>query len=191
MPPVRVWLIPKEVNMDSEMLLIWGRLPVPNELSTVARAKIMDWEAGSHASTFGGNPVSCAAAIAVMDTMGPLLPNAREVGARAMERFQKLAIEHPTIGDVRGLGLMIGVSRTSCLLRRHVRERPDDIFVSRQIGEIFSCDLRHAEVEELRALGVEEAGRRDEGDCTDRAVGRGDGGGIEGDLPVVGQHILG
>ena len=75
-----------------------------------AASDVLDgWEVGSHGTTFGGNPVSCAAGIAVMDTMGPLLPNAREVGARAMERFEKLAIDHPTIGDVRGLGLMIGV----------------------------------------------------------------------------------
>jgi 4-aminobutyrate aminotransferase len=75
-----------------------------------APAEMLDrWPVGSHGTTFGGNPVACAAAIAVMDTMGPLLPGAREVGARAMERFQKLAIDHPTIGDVRGLGLMIGV----------------------------------------------------------------------------------
>ncbi len=72
--------------------------------------EILDgWEVGSHGTTFGGNPVSCAAAVAVMDAMGDLLPNARAVSARAFERFEKLAIEHSTIGDVRGLGLMIGV----------------------------------------------------------------------------------
>ena len=53
--------------------------------------------------------MSCAASVAVMDTMGDLLPNARTISARAFERFEKLKVEHPTIGDVRGLGLMIGV----------------------------------------------------------------------------------
>ena len=75
-----------------------------------ASAELLDqWQVGSHGTTFGGNPVSCAAAIAVMDTMGDVLPNARAVGARAMERLQKVAVDHPTIGDVRGLGLMIGI----------------------------------------------------------------------------------
>ncbi|MEX2423703.1 MAG: aminotransferase class III-fold pyridoxal phosphate-dependent enzyme [Acidimicrobiia bacterium] len=67
------------------------------------------WKVGSHGTTFGGNPVSCAASVAVMDTMGAFLPNARTVSARAFDEFEKLKIEHPTIGDVRGLGLMIGV----------------------------------------------------------------------------------
>ncbi|MBA3360418.1 MAG: aspartate aminotransferase family protein [Acidimicrobiia bacterium] len=71
------------------------------------------WPRGSHGTTFGGNPVACAAAIAVMDTMGDLLPHARELSARAFERWAKMATEHPTIGDVRGLGLMIGVELVS------------------------------------------------------------------------------
>ena len=75
-----------------------------------ASAELLDgWTVGSHGTTFGGNPVSCAAAIAVMDTMGAHLENAATVSARAFERFEKLKVEHPTIGDVRGLGLMIGI----------------------------------------------------------------------------------
>ncbi|MEX0946605.1 MAG: aminotransferase class III-fold pyridoxal phosphate-dependent enzyme [Acidimicrobiia bacterium] len=75
-----------------------------------ASAEMMDaWPRGSHGTTFGGNPVACAAAVAVMDTMGDLLPHARELSAHAFERLGKLATDHPTIGDVRGLGLMIGV----------------------------------------------------------------------------------
>lgn len=72
-----------------------------------------DWEVGSHGTTFGGNPVACAAAVAVLDTMGGLLPHARTVSARAFERFDKLRVDHRTIGDVRGLGLMIGVELVS------------------------------------------------------------------------------
>ena len=87
-----------------------------------ASSEIVDqWKVGSHGTTFGGNPVSCAAAIAVMDTMGDLLPNARAVGARARELFEKLMVDHPTIGDVRGLGLMIGVE----LVRDPETREPD------------------------------------------------------------------
>lgn len=75
-----------------------------------ASAEIMDrWPAGSHGTTFGGNPVSCAAAGAVIDVIGELLPHARELSARAFERLQKLQVAHDTIGEVRGLGLMIGI----------------------------------------------------------------------------------
>lgn len=75
-----------------------------------ASAEMIDnFPVGSHGTTFGGNPVACAAAVAVIDTMGGLLPHARELSAHAFERLEKLKTEHPTIGDVRGLGLMIGI----------------------------------------------------------------------------------
>lgn len=75
-----------------------------------ASAEVIDgWPAGAHGTTFGGNPVSCAASVAVLDTMGDLLPHARELSKRAFERFGSLQERHAAIGDVRGLGLMIGV----------------------------------------------------------------------------------
>lgn len=74
-----------------------------------SRELIDAWPPGSHGTTYGGNPVSTAAAAAVIDTMGELLPGARELSKHAFERFEELAEKHPTIGDVRGLGLMIGV----------------------------------------------------------------------------------
>ncbi|MFP5331292.1 MAG: aminotransferase class III-fold pyridoxal phosphate-dependent enzyme [Acidimicrobiia bacterium] len=87
-----------------------------------ASAELVDgWKVGSHGTTFGGNPVSCAASIAVMATMGGFLDNARAVSARAFERFDKLKVDHRTIGDVRGLGLMIGVEMVA---NRETRE-PD------------------------------------------------------------------
>ncbi|MGH8946622.1 MAG: aminotransferase class III-fold pyridoxal phosphate-dependent enzyme [Acidimicrobiia bacterium] len=67
------------------------------------------WPVGSHGTTYGGNPVAAAAASAVIDTMEPLLPHARDLSKRAFEGFAELAERHETIGDVRGLGLMIGV----------------------------------------------------------------------------------
>lgn len=74
-----------------------------------SRELIDSWPVGSHGTTFGGNPVSTAAAVAVIDTMKDLLPHARKLSERAFTRFDELATRHQTIGDVRGLGLMIGV----------------------------------------------------------------------------------
>ncbi|MPZ53259.1 MAG: aminotransferase class III-fold pyridoxal phosphate-dependent enzyme [Acidimicrobiia bacterium] len=79
-----------------------------------ASREIVDsWPVGSHGTTFGGNPVSTAASIAVMDTMGDLLPHARELSKTAFSRFEELKDKHVTVGDVRGLGLMIGVELVS------------------------------------------------------------------------------
>lgn len=79
----------------------------------IAKAYIMNWGAGSHASTFGGNPVSCAAALATMDLLeNGLMDNAARVGAFLMARLRELQAQHPLISDVRGRGLMIGVELT-------------------------------------------------------------------------------
>jgi 4-aminobutyrate aminotransferase len=76
----------------------------------IARADLMDWPAGAHASTFGGNPVACAAALATLRLVeSQYLDNARKMGARLLEGLREMAHRHPLIGDVRGLGLMIGV----------------------------------------------------------------------------------
>ena len=77
---------------------------------SVARAGVMAWPPGAHASTFGGNPVSCAAALATIALLKEkLVANAADVGAHLMAGLKALADKHPLIGDVRGRGLMIGV----------------------------------------------------------------------------------
>jgi len=77
---------------------------------TSSRASLMTWPPGAHASTFGGNPVSCAAAIATIKVLKEgLVRNAAEVGDHLMGRLRGLMDTHPLIGDVRGKGLMIGV----------------------------------------------------------------------------------
>src|SRR6476646_4918624 len=76
----------------------------------IARANIMDWGPGSHASTFGGNPVSCVAALETIKLLEEeLIENARVVGGYLKDQVGELMAKHQLIGDVRGLGLMIGV----------------------------------------------------------------------------------
>jgi 4-aminobutyrate aminotransferase len=75
-----------------------------------ARADVMDWPPGAHASTFGGNPVSCAAALATIKLLREsLVANAAEVGAFLIDGARALMDKHQIIGDVRGKGLMIGI----------------------------------------------------------------------------------
>lgn len=76
----------------------------------VARADVMSWPPGSHASTFGGNPVCCRAALVTLDLVErEYLANARERGAELKSGLEALAAAHPLLGEVRGLGLMLAV----------------------------------------------------------------------------------
>jgi 4-aminobutyrate aminotransferase len=87
----------------------------------VARADLMTWPPGAHASTFGGNPVSCAAALATIALLKErLMENAREVGAHLKAGLAALMDKHPLIGDVRGRGLMVGVE---LVRNRQTKER--------------------------------------------------------------------
>jgi 4-aminobutyrate aminotransferase len=91
---------------------------------TCARADVMSWPPGSHASTFGGNPVACAAANATIRLLQDgLVANAAAVGAHLMDGLRALQGKHAVMGDVRGLGLMIGIE----LVRdRKTKERATD-----------------------------------------------------------------
>lgn len=76
----------------------------------VARSEIMDWEPGGHGSTFGGNPVACAAALVTLDLVeNGLADNAAKVGAHLMSALAELQAVQPLIQQVRGRGLMIGI----------------------------------------------------------------------------------
>ena len=84
--------------------------------ATIARAEIADsFKPGEHLSTFGGNPVSCAAGLANLEYMlrEDLPGQAAEQGAHALERLNALAARIPAIGEARGLGLMLGVELVS------------------------------------------------------------------------------
>jgi len=76
----------------------------------LSKAEVMDWVPGSHASTFGGNPVSLAAALATIDILEREgIANAAKVGAKILDRLNGWKKSHALVGDVRGRGLMIGV----------------------------------------------------------------------------------
>ena len=79
----------------------------------IARAEIMQWTAGKHGSTFGGNPVACAAALATLDLVErELAANATHVGDHLLAGLRALSERQPLISGVRGRGLMIGIDVT-------------------------------------------------------------------------------
>ncbi|MBM3262094.1 MAG: acetyl ornithine aminotransferase family protein [candidate division Zixibacteria bacterium] len=89
---------------------------------TLARQDLMTWPPGAHASTFGGNPVSCAAALATIRLVqNRYMDNAKQMGERLMAGLKTLMSRHACIGDVRGKGLMVGVE----LVRDERRPDPD------------------------------------------------------------------
>jgi len=88
----------------------------------VAKESVMDWPSGSHASTFGGNPVSCRAALATLDLLQRgYTANAAQRGEQLRQGLVRLQRQHPVIGDVRGLGLMTALD----LVRDRERLTPD------------------------------------------------------------------
>ena len=78
--------------------------------ATLASEDLMRWKPGAHASTFGGNPVACAAAHATLDLLeGELVENSAHIGAKLLQMLKDAVGNHPNVGDIRGRGLMIGV----------------------------------------------------------------------------------
>jgi 4-aminobutyrate aminotransferase len=104
----------------------------------IAREDIMTWEAGSHASTFGGNPVSCQAALATIQLLEEgLMANARIQGERLIKGLRELQKSHECMGDVRGLGLMVAVELVK---DRETKERAGELR-DRLIQEAFNRGL--------------------------------------------------
>jgi len=75
----------------------------------IAKDSVMSWESGSHGSTFGGNPVCVAAALATLDIVQESLPHIKTMGERILKTLKDMQSRHTVIGDIRGRGLMIGV----------------------------------------------------------------------------------
>jgi 4-aminobutyrate aminotransferase len=102
-------------GIDPDMIILAKGIASGMPISAVvARDDVMKWNDGGHGSTFGGNPVSCAAALATLKLLQDgLVDNAGRVGAHLIEKLKGLQRKHRLIGDVRGLGLMVGVEIVS------------------------------------------------------------------------------
>jgi len=126
----------------------------------VARRELHErWGKGAHGSTFGGNPVSCAAGLAVLETIEDegLIANASERGAQLLAGLQALAAGDPGIGDVRGRGLMLGVE----LVKDRAERTPDgeraDAVIARCADDgllLLTCGQAHNTVRWLAPLNV-------------------------------------
>jgi 4-aminobutyrate aminotransferase len=106
------WWAVEHTGVEPDMVCIAKGIASGMPLGiTMTRSEIMDWVPGSHASTFGGNPVCVAAALATLDVIEKenLLAHSAEVGAHMMQRMSEWPAKLPRVGDVRGRGLMIGV----------------------------------------------------------------------------------
>lgn len=102
----------------------------------IARKSVMDWPKGSHGNTYGGNPLACAAALATIDLLeSEYLQNATRVGDYAHDVLDEIASRHPSIGQVRGIGLMLGVefvkNSTPRLPAEPLRDRVVDLAFER------------------------------------------------------------
>ncbi len=98
----------------------------------IASAEVMNWPPGSHASTFGGNPVSCVAALETIALLEEeLTANAAQVGSYLQQQLSRLATRHDIIGNVRGLGLMVGVEL--------VRDRATKVPASQQRDKVVQA----------------------------------------------------
>jgi len=121
------WWAIEHWNVEPDILLsakgIASGLPLG---AMMARRSVMTWQPGSHGNTFGGNPVSCAAALATIDVIEKegLLQHAAEMGEYIMDALAEIQVRHPTMGDVRGKGLMIGVE---FVIDRDTREPAHDL----------------------------------------------------------------
>ena len=107
------WFAAQHYGVTPDILTVAKGIASGFPLSAVmARSELMGrWPTWAHGTTFGGNPVSCAAAVATIKTIRDdgLLERCRQLSATALTRLQAMKERYPVIGDVRGLGLMIGI----------------------------------------------------------------------------------
>jgi 4-aminobutyrate aminotransferase len=105
------WFAADGYGISPDVLIMGKAIANGFPLSAVgtSRERFSRWKPGSHGTTFGGNPVSCAASAATIESLRDVVPQVPSKSEHAVERLHGLAAVHPTIGDVRGRGLMIGI----------------------------------------------------------------------------------
>jgi 4-aminobutyrate aminotransferase len=104
----------------------------------IARKSVMDWEPGAHGNTYGGNPLACVAALKTIELIRrEYLQNAAEVGQYILDALHELMARHPSIGDVRGKGLMIGVE----FVKDRVSKEPAEALRDRIVDLAFQRGL--------------------------------------------------
>jgi len=107
------WFASEHFSVIPDIMTIAKGIASGMPLSAVAASKeiMLKWPPGAHGTTFGGNPIGCAAAIATLKVIEEegLLENATTVGHYTLERLRTMQTKYPCIGDVRGLGLMVGI----------------------------------------------------------------------------------
>jgi 4-aminobutyrate aminotransferase-like enzyme len=127
-----------------------------------SRAVQERWGRGAHGSTYGGNPVACAAGLAVLETIRDegLLANAAARGLELVAGLGKIAAEDDRIGDVRGRGLMIGVE----FVRDRTTREPDGVLPDRLMAAcadagllVLTCGRSHEVVRWIPPLDVSPA----------------------------------
>lgn len=104
----------------------------------IASDEIMDWPPGAHANTFGGNPLACAAALATIRLLeDELTGNAAQIGSYLMAELKKMQARYSEIGDVRGIGLMIGIE----MIKGNGRQDPDAAYRDALVNAAFEKGL--------------------------------------------------
>jgi 4-aminobutyrate aminotransferase len=102
----------------------------------IARKSVMTWPKGAHGNTYGGNPLACAASLATLELIeNEYMENAAKVGEYTIDALSEIATRHPSIGEVRGKGLMIGVE----FVKDHKQRDPD----SKLRDAVVDCAFEH------------------------------------------------
>jgi 4-aminobutyrate aminotransferase len=125
------WWAIEHANVEPDIVCIAKGIASGMPLGVMlARESIMTWPKGSHGNTFGGNPLACAAALATIELIeNEYMQNTVEVGQYTLEILEELRVKHPSIGDIRGVGLMIGVEFVKDRQSREYAEQLRDAIV--------------------------------------------------------------
>lgn len=104
----------------------------------IARKSVVKWPRGAHGNTYGGNPLACVASLATLDLVeNGFMANAAEQGTYALARLKEMMQRHPSIGEVRGIGLMIGVE----FVKDRQTKQPDEKIRDRVVDLAFEYGL--------------------------------------------------